>query len=57
MMFLFLCKVAGFLGIVFTIVDSKYLLVDVEEIDLEKPKLQELGGQEIAVLKQGKIQT
>ena len=57
MMYLHLSKVAGFLVIVFTIVNSKYLLVDVGEIDLEKPKLQDLGGQEIAAPKQGIIQT
>ena len=56
-MFLFLFKVAAFLGIVFAMVDSKYLLIEIEEVDLEKPKLQELGGQEIAALKQGMIQT
>ena len=57
MMFLFLSKVAAFLGTVFAMVDSKYLLIDVEEVDLEKPTLHEFGRQEIAALKQGKIQT
>ena len=56
-MYLFLSKVAAFLGLVFAMVDSKYLLVDVEEVDLEEPKNHELGRQKIAALKQGIIQT
>ena len=57
MMFLFLSKLVGVLGIVFAMVDSKYLLVDVEEVDSENPKLHELGGKEIAAIKRGKIET
>ena len=57
MMFLFLSKVVVVLGIVFAMVDSKYLLVDVEEVDSENPNLNELGGKEIAAIKRGKIET
>ena len=56
-MLLFLSKVVAFLGIAFAMVDSKYLLVDVEEVDSENPKLHELGGKEIAAIKRGKIET
>ena len=57
MIILSLSPVAILSKIAVAMEDSKYLLVDFDGIDYKEPKRHELGGEEIAALKKGRLQT